>query len=240
MKNFQIIILIILGWMTNACNQNQEATPQPTDEQQNSQVMYVKNAELTQQAFEKRGSEENSDPFEIIEVYKGADNLKVKVRYSGGCKEHHFQAVWNGVMLFTEPPLIHLILLHKANDDNCEALVEEIITIDYQKLIGEDFSGNVVVNVSNGSSQQDVNWQESETIHNCSVVGTVKDYIGLDGCHWVIVLEDGSKLEVAENLVPSFQLKDNQKVKLGYSIVDGVSICMVGKLARIECIEEME
>lgn len=74
-----------------------------------------------------------------------------------------------------------------------------------------------------------------------SVKGIVKDYSNLDGCGFVIELEDGTKLEPAEIMVKDFELRDNQQVWLSYvELKDRVSICMVGKIVRITGIEEID
>ena len=72
----------------------------------------------------------------------------------------------------------------------------------------------------------------------CSLTGTVKDYTGLDGCGLLIVLDNGVVLEPAE-IVPNFMLKSGQRVRLAYTeLLDRASICMAGKIVRIDCIEE--
>ncbi len=73
----------------------------------------------------------------------------------------------------------------------------------------------------------------------CSLTGTVKDYTGLDGCGLLIILDNGETLEPAE-VVPNFVLKEGQRVRLSYTeLTDRASICMAGKIVRIDCIEEL-
>jgi PKD repeat protein len=73
----------------------------------------------------------------------------------------------------------------------------------------------------------------------CNLTGTVKDYTGLDGCGLLIVLDNGEVLEPAE-IIPNFLLKDGQRVRLGYTeLTDHGSICMAGKIVRIDCIGEI-
>jgi PKD repeat protein len=70
----------------------------------------------------------------------------------------------------------------------------------------------------------------------CSLTGIVKDYTGLDGCGFVIALDNGEVLEPAE-IVPNFILWNGQRVRLSYTeLTDRTSICMVGKIVRIDCI----
>jgi hypothetical protein len=99
--------------------------------------------------------------------------------------------------------------------------------------------------------------EESLTI-SCSnaVTATVRDLRGLDGCGFVFELADGTKLEpqfigfcgtpplpkdVTENPLNNFQFVDGKQVKIGFEeLPNAASICMVGKVVKITCIEEIE
>jgi PKD repeat protein len=73
----------------------------------------------------------------------------------------------------------------------------------------------------------------------CSLTGTVVDYTGLDGCGLLIKLDNGEVLEPVE-VVPNFALKNGQRVHLAYTeLNDRASICMAGKIVRIDCIGEL-
>lgn len=72
----------------------------------------------------------------------------------------------------------------------------------------------------------------------CSLYGTVVDYTGLDGCGLVIQLDNGELLEPLQ-IVPEFTIKDGQRVILSYTEIPSASICMVGKVVRIDCIREV-
>jgi hypothetical protein len=64
---------------------------------------------------------------------------------------------------------------------------------------------------------------------------TVINYT-IDGCSWLLQLEDGKKLEPV-NLSDAFK-KDNLKVWIQYQIKKGgVSSCMVGEIVTITKIE---
>jgi hypothetical protein len=83
----------------------------------------------------------------------------------------------------------------------------------------------------------------------------VRDLTGLDGCGFVFVLADGTKLEpqiigycgtpplpkeVTENPLYNFQFVDGKQVRIGFEeIKDAASICMAGKIVRITCIQEV-
>jgi PKD repeat protein len=72
----------------------------------------------------------------------------------------------------------------------------------------------------------------------CSLYGTVADYTGLDGCGLVIKLDNGELLE-PQQIVPNFELKAGQRVMLSYTEIPYASICMAGKIVRIDCIREV-
>lgn len=91
---------------------------------------------------------------------------------------------------------------------------------------------------------------------NCGVEATVRDLTGLDGCGFVFELHDGTRLEpirlfycgtpplpkeVTEDPLLNFQFVDGKKVRIGYEEVNAyTSICMVGKMVKITCLEEVE
>ena len=75
----------------------------------------------------------------------------------------------------------------------------------------------------------------------CRFEGEVVDLTGLDGCGLMIQLNDEAhtKLEVAEITDTSFHLKAGQKIRFNYTeLHDRASICMSGKIVRIDCIKE--
>lgn len=72
---------------------------------------------------------------------------------------------------------------------------------------------------------------------DCKYEGVVKDMSGLDGCKWVIELNDGTRLQPVELADSSFKLSNEQRVKVSYTeLKDRMSVCMNGKLVRIDCI----
>jgi hypothetical protein len=88
-----------------------------------------------------------------------------------------------------------------------------------------------------------------------AVFATVRDLTGLDGCGFVFELADGTKLEpqmlgycgtpplpkeVTENPLYNFQWVNGKQVRIGFEeVTDAMSICMVGKIVKITCIEEI-
>ena len=67
----------------------------------------------------------------------------------------------------------------------------------------------------------------------------IKNFGGLDGCGWIIILEDGSRLEPLNlddfSIIPT----EGLEIEIEYSIkTDIASICMVGAAAEISAIQE--
>ena len=75
----------------------------------------------------------------------------------------------------------------------------------------------------------------------CNTIATVKDYTGLDGCTFLLILEDGTKWRPNSIVDENFKLKDGQKIKFGYKDAESmISICMAeSKTIDITCIEEI-
>lgn len=70
---------------------------------------------------------------------------------------------------------------------------------------------------------------------NQYTAATVVSY-AVDGCTWMLELEDGKKLQPAE-LKPEYQ-KDQLKVWIAYEIKKGgIGICMAGEMVNITHIE---
>ena len=90
----------------------------------------------------------------------------------------------------------------------------------------------------------------------CDQEATVVDLTGLDGCGYVLQLEDGSRfepvwkwglicgtppipVEILEDPLFGFQFEAGQKVRFSYELFDGGTICMAGTPVVITCIEEI-
>ena len=72
-----------------------------------------------------------------------------------------------------------------------------------------------------------------------AVAATLYNYTGIDGCSWVIKLENDMVLEPTNLSDFTIELKEGKKVWLKYTEQnDLVSICMVGPIVRIDSIWE--
>ncbi len=67
------------------------------------------------------------------------------------------------------------------------------------------------------------------------------DYTGLDGCRWIIELPSGERLEPVNLHQLDFEPSDSLPVRIIYTETpDMMSICMVGKMVHINCIEAIK
>lgn len=91
----------------------------------------------------------------------------------------------------------------------------------------------------------------------CSFAGTIKDLTGLDGCGYVIELDNGAVLEPVrrfwcgtgltdeqlaemekQNAFWLFPIEDGLRVSVGYESTENFgSICMAGEIVTITCID---
>ena len=63
---------------------------------------------------------------------------------------------------------------------------------------------------------------------------------GLDGCSWMIELENGNKLNPINLDDFNVELIDNKKLMIGYTVKNDKSgICMAGEIIEINCITEV-
>ena len=92
--------------------------------------------------------------------------------------------------------------------------------------------------------------KDTDPVKNCGTPATIRDLRGLDGCGFVLELENGQRLEPVPvfrcgndpNLLTmdssNFTWKDGLRVTIGYKeLKDRASICMTGKMVEITCIE---
>lgn len=64
------------------------------------------------------------------------------------------------------------------------------------------------------------------------------DLTGLDGCGWVLEKTDEKRLEPINLEGFDFDLENGKKVWVSYEESGGGSICMVGDIVKVTCIDE--
>ncbi len=107
----------------------------------------------------------NGAPFTINSIERNGNILLVEVSYSGGCKPHEFSAVWDGIALFTNPPIIPVILKHDANGDACEAYLTETLELDLSTIVkDQELLDKAVISLINGTSDQEVTEELNDSV----------------------------------------------------------------------------
>ena len=67
----------------------------------------------------------SKDPFTINNVILENDILKINITYTGGCEEHDFMLIGTTSFMESNPVQINILLSHNANNDPCDALINE-------------------------------------------------------------------------------------------------------------------
>lgn len=71
----------------------------------------------------------------------------------------------------------------------------------------------------------------------CGTSGVWRDFSGLDGCQWMIVLDDGRRLIPhfpSHMLVP--RIEPGQRVSIGFTPIDSIAdVCMAGQHVAVDC-----
>ena len=72
----------------------------------------------------------------------------------------------------------------------------------------------------------------------CDEKAILRNFTGLDGCSYVLVLDDEKVLEIGDlEVEPDFQFRDGLRVSVTYEELSSASICMVGSIVRVLCID---
>lgn len=96
-----------------------------------------------------------SDDFNIISAIPYESHFEIIVQYSGGCADHQFELYWDHLVAESFPAQTWMILVQLENDDPCDAIITDTLSIAYQSIDG--FSNqDMIVHLVNGSSDQAV------------------------------------------------------------------------------------
>ena len=72
----------------------------------------------------------------------------------------------------------------------------------------------------------------------CDEIATLRDFTGFDGCAYVLILDNEEVLEIGElEFEPDFEFSDGLRVSVTYEEFSSASICMIGPMVRLLCIE---
>lgn len=145
-----------------------------TGEPKSSRIILTKDLAAFNTADSNR-SAVSSAPFDLNQITLTGDSVEVSVAYSGGCEQHTFEIIWNGVITGTNPPAIDLIIQHNANGDSCKAHITETLTFPLTALTGNVIVPDASLSVLNGGNASDsIVYHGNETAFN---------FIGSDTCN---------------------------------------------------------
>jgi len=72
----------------------------------------------------------------------------------------------------------------------------------------------------------------------CDEKAILRNFTGFDGCTYVLILDDEEVLEIGElEFEPDFEFSDGLRVSVTYEEFSSASICMIGPMVRVLCIE---
>ena len=84
--------------------------------------------------------------------------------------------------------------------------------------------------------------EDTATDEQCSSTAIVRDFTGLDGCHFILELSNGTAVEIGEvdsTRYSDFEFEDGKSVSVDYVVIeDAASICMIGPVVRLTCLHD--
>ena len=120
--NIRLIYLFAIVIVLQACGND---PVEPIDRNDPSSV----NMDRDQKKFDDTSDSTSGADFRILDVEIGSEDVLVTVNYSGGCEDHQFELIWNEEV--DSVGLVELIMVHRNNDDTCEASITETLTIGF-------------------------------------------------------------------------------------------------------------
>ncbi len=133
-----------------ACNKKANAPETEKPQRLEANLMMDKN--LFANSIKDRNS---NNVFEITEITRKNEMLQVKVK--GGGAAESFQFIWDGVILFSYPPSIQLLLKYDNSKQDFDPDKEMTLSVNLQKILGDKHkASDFYFNVINGSKLQTV------------------------------------------------------------------------------------
>ena len=145
MKKIKYLIVALIGiiaLVTSACsNGDDNELLSEVNDALYSVSMYT-NLRINKEVFDEINSNRingisKGANYAIKNVIRENDFIKIDLSYSGGCKQHLFEIIWDGIVFTDDPCHMNLLLIHDDNNDSCEALVNKTIIINLDDLIGD-------------------------------------------------------------------------------------------------------
>jgi hypothetical protein len=140
-----VIFALVLVAMSCA---KDEIAPSPSNE-------ITANVQTNAARFKELTANRVSDPFDITSLIREDDLLKINV--SGGCETNAYKVVWDGVINFSSPPTVSMVVSYEPTlKIQCLYPQKHTIIVDLKKTIGDKYVPNVFhIVVSNASKEED-------------------------------------------------------------------------------------
>ena len=166
--NLNLIITLLFASMV-LCSCQDDGANTINEIQTNHQLNLISNSALYESLSQVDSSINNThgDPFDIDSFYVENNWLNIIVGYSGGCKSHSFDVVWDGNASViadsanyrdSTSVFFKIAIKHDANGDHCEAYISDTLKIDLNVLLakyGDTLPDDFIINIVNGFSGND-------------------------------------------------------------------------------------
>ena len=150
MKINVFMMILLASLMIISCNKSSNETNVVVK----SEIVLSKSGEDYAAAYTNR-SPAISSPFDLKDISVKDGNVELTVAYSGGCKKHNFEIIWDDKIDSGNPAVINLIVIHHDNDDTCEANIKENLKFTVSDLLDNIVIKEYSVDVSSGYTPDD-------------------------------------------------------------------------------------
>jgi hypothetical protein len=148
-----ILLVAVVVFSINGCwltGEDKSLSPDAKQEEQPSQTAVIDDPIII---TDTPGNDLFLDYNDLAEATVAGNELELTVRYSGGCKDHHFQVYMSPATFFESQPVqANIYIRHYANDDPCRAYITERLIVniaEIKKLYAQSYGphGEVVLNI---------------------------------------------------------------------------------------------
>jgi len=162
-KLFSVVLVAFIGFLLTSCEKSDNTSETALDKI--SETTLDKNLLKSAKKYTELVEERKTGPggFVIEDIKRNANILTIKVK--GGCKEEDFHIVWDGLIFFSYPGQINLVLYNDALGE-CEMENKFNITVNLSKIVENQNPKDFIFNVANGSVKQDMSLNINGSISN--------------------------------------------------------------------------
>jgi hypothetical protein len=140
---FKFLPLIVILFLNISCSNSDDGnSPTLDNSDQGQNEVLIAKLRINEDVFNTINTNRTNkirkgEAYSINNVKRVGDFLQINLSYSGGCKIHDFEIIWDGIVYTDEPCHMNLLLIHNANNDTCEALITRTIVVNLEELIGD-------------------------------------------------------------------------------------------------------